>query len=316
MVFLVAVLILRNGKSTIKAELKDFAVADTALVDKIFLVDKQNQSILLERFPEGWQLNSQYNAREDLVNVLLKTLLRMQVKNPVSNAAKDQMIKNLAVKSTKVEIYQKGKLSKVFYVGGPTKDSEGTYMIVEGSSSPFVMEIPGFRGYLSPRFTTSLADWRSHLLLAYSIDRIAKVQLDFVKSPENSFQLINNEGEIKLFSQNEASSIAPFNKLEARKYLMGFTKVGFSKFVDDVPDNLLDSIFQTEPFLKFSITDNMGQSIAFDAYLKPAWGKTDEFGDPLKYDLDYFFIRTQNAEVVYAQYFVFDPILKGLKAFL
>ncbi len=313
---LVFILVLKNSKSTIKTELKDFAVEDTTVVDKVFLVDKQNQSILLERFPEGWQLNGQYSAREDLVNVLLKTLLRMRVKEPVSNAAKEQIIKNLAVKSTKVEVYENGNLSKVFYVGGPTKDSQGTYMIIDGAASPFVMEIPGFRGYLSPRFTTSQADWRSHLVFAHSINRIAQIRIEYISSPENSWLINNNEEAIELYDLGNNQKLNEFNLLEVRKYLMGFTKVGFSKFVDDVPKELMDSVLNGNPFANFLLTDNQGQEITFDAFDKPAWGKLDEFGEPLIRDLDYFFIRMQNGELVYAQYFVFDPIFKGLKEFL
>ena len=185
LVILVLVVVATQNKSTIKKELRDFAVEDTALVDKIFLVDKENQSILLERTTDHWVLNSEYVARQDLVNILLKTMYRIQVKEPVAKAAQENIIKSLAVKSTKVEIYQKGKRVKVYYVGGPTQDSYGTYMIIENSSSPFVVEIPGFRGYLSTRFSTLEYEWKAQTVFAISLEHLQEVTVENLKNKKS-----------------------------------------------------------------------------------------------------------------------------------
>jgi|GEM_PF-4052582 len=39
----------KNSDSTIKKELRDFAVADTSSIDKMFLADKKGNKALLER---------------------------------------------------------------------------------------------------------------------------------------------------------------------------------------------------------------------------------------------------------------------------
>src|SRR5687768_1281747 len=89
-------LIMQNKKGTIKEELKDFAVEDTGLVDKIFLADKTGKTITLEKRADGfWGLNGKYSAREDAVRNLLETIKTLAVKTPVAKAAKGNVVKNL-----------------------------------------------------------------------------------------------------------------------------------------------------------------------------------------------------------------------------
>ena len=92
--------------STIKPELRDFAIEDTASVSKIFMVNKNNKSILLERLNKGtWQVNGKYIARKDAVDLILKTLKRIDIKSPVSKASFENVVRNLAATNTKVDIY-------------------------------------------------------------------------------------------------------------------------------------------------------------------------------------------------------------------
>ena len=56
----------------------DFAIADTSAVDKIFIADMDGQSVTLTRPAKGslWDVNGRFKAREDAVDLLLKTFLR------------------------------------------------------------------------------------------------------------------------------------------------------------------------------------------------------------------------------------------------
>ena len=65
----------------------------------------------------------------------------------------NSVIKTLASEGVKVELYtQNKKLYKTFYIGGETADFLGTYMIMEGAKKAYVIHIPGFNGFLTPRF--------------------------------------------------------------------------------------------------------------------------------------------------------------------
>ena len=72
----------------------DFAVADTSSIDKIFIADMDGGQVTLTRPSQGslWDVNGQFKAREDAVNLLLKTFLRAGVQGPVAEAAQPNVI--------------------------------------------------------------------------------------------------------------------------------------------------------------------------------------------------------------------------------
>ena len=143
----------------------DFAIEDTASIDKIFIVDEKGKSVTLIKSEDIWMVDNQYVARPDNIRLLMKTFSRIDVRSPVPKAAFKNVVTQIATNATKVEIYQGGKKpSKTYYVGGATLDHQGTYMILETegvkSSVPFVMYIPGNYGYLTTRFFTEKEQWR------------------------------------------------------------------------------------------------------------------------------------------------------------
>ncbi|MCD4746625.1 MAG: hypothetical protein K8R58_10025, partial [Bacteroidales bacterium] len=148
------ILIYSHSKGTFKSELKNFAINDTTNITKIYMVDKKNQSVLLERINAGeWKLNNNYKVRKSGINMLLKTMLNIIPKAPVPKSAHNKTVALLASSSIKVEIYQmvyridlfntiklfpREKLTKTYYVGNVTQDNIGTFMLMENSSVPFV----------------------------------------------------------------------------------------------------------------------------------------------------------------------------------
>src|SRR5690606_23058413 len=135
----VAYYLFTSGTGTIKTELRNFAVEDTASIDKIFLADKLGKASTLERVGTGkWKLNGKYTARHDAVNNLLATINSMTVKSPVAKSMEENVLKDLAGPAQKkVEVYSNGRLTRTFYVGLETMDKMGTFMMLENSSVPF-----------------------------------------------------------------------------------------------------------------------------------------------------------------------------------
>ena len=145
-----AYLYFAEERGTIRQELKDFAVDDTASITKIFLADKVKHSVTLTRIKQcHLEVDNKYRASKDLVDVLIKTIKTIEVKSPVARDARDNVIKRLSTGAIKVEIYQgEDTPSKVYYVGGATKSTMGTYMLLENSTEPFIMHIPYFYGLI------------------------------------------------------------------------------------------------------------------------------------------------------------------------
>ncbi|MDD3878301.1 MAG: DUF4340 domain-containing protein, partial [Bacteroidales bacterium] len=200
-------LILSNTTSTLRKELSDFAVKDTGTIEKVFISDMNFNSVKLERKPEGgWTVNEAYEVNNENIKTLFKTLVWVEVREPVPQKHQDEINALLASTGVKVEIYQNRyridwfdkiklfpyvKKTKTFYVGEATSDQMGTYMLMENSTKPFVTYMPGFRGFLNTRFSPREKDWRSPVIFSHKLGEIKSIKLEFPENPENSFKIDN-----------------------------------------------------------------------------------------------------------------------------
>lgn len=309
-------LVLTNNKGTLKKELRDFAVEDTALIDKIILKDKANNQVTLEKKQGYWALNHSAVARQELVNGLLETLFRIRVKDPVSKVAQDNVIKDLEAESTKVEVFVKGKLAKVFYVGGPAKETNGTYMMQENSLSPFIMEIPGLRVSLTNQFYAKEDAWKSKIVFNYPIQELAEIKVEIPSNQNQSFRVTHNGNRFALFRLDDNQPIDDFDLERMRKFFLEFQGKSFSKFADDLPVKSQDSIRTSVPMYFISVKTNGGEQKWIKVFGKDAGSRKNMFGDDLAYDPDTFYMEISSRDFVYAKYYDFDPIFKTLESFL
>src|SRR4051812_41703375 len=100
--------ILNSSETTIRKELSDFAIKDTAAITKIFLADRNGHSVTLERKENNkWILDNKYEPRPELVHLILEAFYNIRVRNKVAKAAYNNVIKSLASSGTKCEVYLK-----------------------------------------------------------------------------------------------------------------------------------------------------------------------------------------------------------------
>lgn len=313
---LAAYLIFSDNKTTIKKELSDFAIKDTGSIGKIFLVDSRGKKVLLEKQANNeWLLNGKYGARKDLINNLLFTFFHVSVKSPVSKSSYEKVVKDLAGNSTKCEIYSKeNKLIKTIYVGGATADSFGTYMLLEGSSTPFVMEIKGHNGYLSTRFFTDETAWRNTIIFQYKVQDIKNITINNYKHPENSFKIESiGNSKFKLILANN-QEMQNLDTVKLYEYLSQYQKVGFEYYSDNYTRKAEQDSIKAQENLKMfqlSVTTKNNETETIDAYLKPMPKGSKNFEEEeIEYDLDRFYGSVYGGKSwVAMQYFVFDKLV-------
>jgi hypothetical protein len=311
-----AFLIYKQRKSTIKEELRDFAVKDTAKIDKLFLADKKgNKSLLERRGPAHWVVNGKLKARQDAINTLLTTISNLSIKYPLAKAAFNNILKQMAAISVKVEIYQEGDLEKVYYVGGQDMDGTGTYMMIENSSTPFIMEIPGFQGYLTPRYISDPVDWRDKHIFNFRGNEIEELKMVYNVLPEASFQIKLNKDYSVNFKPLNISPVS-FDTATVKEYLTVFTNVVYDTYVKELKKTTVDSIKKTKPFHEIYLKTKTGQQYAIKTFpVKAKEGATDKDGNPLAFDLDFMYASLNDTDFVYVQYYTFDQILKPVQYF-
>ncbi|MBA3705331.1 MAG: DUF4340 domain-containing protein, partial [Bacteroidetes bacterium] len=247
--------ITNKRKGTIKQNLKDFAVADTASINKIFLADKKGNTITLERKAPGqWTVNEKYIAREDVIQTLLKTIKKIDVKEPVGKNAQDNVVKRLAAKAVRCEIYQNDELTKAYYVGTETHDQTGTYMILidlktmQPAEKPFITYIPGFEGYLTTRYLTDEISWRDRTIFQYNPNDIKSIKMEVPFKPEYSYQINvkgNNDYECKMLKGNKL--LNDMDTLSVKQYLSYFQHIIFESYELEMKQNQRDSVLKSKP---------------------------------------------------------------------
>lgn len=328
-----AYLLLRPGSGTYSRALKDFAVSDTSNITKVFIADKKNRSVTLSRINQGsWRLNNKYLVRRDGIDIMLKTLLNLSVKSPVPQAARNNIIRMMAANAVKVEVYQRvyrihmgslllfphEKLTKTYYVGAVTQDNIGTYMLMEGSSEPFVTYLPGFRGFVSSRYTALEEDWREHIIFRSKLPDIASISIDFGDNPDWSFTLRNPDNRsFFLASASTGKPVSKFDTLKVIDFLNSFHNIRFESFLNDLDKDRRDSIRSTKPFYRISLTDRTGKTQTVTTFKrKPSPDQRDIYGDQVTYDHDRMYATINDGkDLVLVQFFVFDRILRPLPAF-
>ena len=331
---IIAGILIGNNRylSSLRSEASDFTVYDTASVTKMFFADKSGNQVLLLRDANGWSVNNEYRANQNLINEMLYTLTRMRIKMPVSVKKTNNIVSQMATTNTKVEVYQilprinlfnKIKLfyhetrSKVFYVGGVTQDNVGTYVLKEGGDKVYIAHLPMFNGSISSRFSAKPIDWRDHIIFNTNMADIASVKLEINNDPDNSF-IINENGRYQYTMNLLNGQPVDFSENKVLTFMSSFKDVRFEAFLDDIDPAKRDSIIHS-PFqerLTLTTKDGVIRSVTTfslransDIY-NYSEEDIDNFHDMLTDPDHKYALLSEGNEFVLIQDFVFGKLLK------
>ena len=337
---IIALLVALKGSKKATFE-QDFHVADTETITKIFLADKQNNQVLLERVADAdstadttWTVDGIYPVNKGMMRLLLETLHDMRIRQQVNKNAVPQAIKRLSTNAIKCEVYQTRyfinwfggrirlfpheKQTVTYFVGQETQDMMACYMYREGDKVPYIIHIPGFRGYLTPRFDTDPMSWRSHNIVHWDVTKLQRVNLDIPATPEESYTVLR-DGNGFIFQQN-GQTVNNFDTARVAQMLSCFHNLNFDEFASRVPNSNMDTSFKAGPRAILSITNTEGTTRVLKTFLKynnPA----DSLAMPEEslyemFDLNRLYATIDDKDTVLIQYFVFDNILQPASFFL
>ncbi len=340
LISIIALLVALKGSKKATFE-QDFHVADTETITKIFLADKQNNQVLLERVADAdstadttWTVDGIYPVNKGMMRLLLETLHDMRIRQQVNKNAVPQAIKRLSTNAIKCEVYQTRyfinwfggrirlfpheKQTVTYFVGQETQDMMACYMYREGDKVPYIIHIPGFRGYLTPRFVTDPMSWRSHNIVHWDVTKLQRVNLDIPATPEESYTVLR-DGDGFIFQQN-GQTVNNFDTARVAQMLSCFHNLNFDEFASQVPNSNMDTSFNAGPRAILSITNTEGVTREVKTYIKYN-NPTDSLvmrDDKLyeTFDLNRLYAIIDNKDTVLIQYFVFDNILQPASFYL
>ena len=318
--------ILFKSEGTIRKELYDFAVADTASITKIYMVNAGGKELTLQKEKAGhWKVNGKFTARNDAVKNLLVCMKEMQVRNPVAKSAIENVSKQLATGATKVEIYQNDKLIKMYYVGSDTQDGLGTFMLLsdaetgENSSMPFVMFIPGFNGFLSVRYFMDEDLWRDRSMFSFYPDEISSISVEYTHLPDLSFTIsLSNSNAISL-TDSKGQNIGDFDTLQVKRYITYYTNIQYEALKNNMRKSFIDSVVAKGPVHIIRLKDRDGKVHTVKTFSKPAEdpNKVDDVtGKPVTEDLERMLaLINDDKDIALIQYYVFRKLFQSVSYF-
>jgi len=234
LIILVSIVIwyLKSDKKSTIIDENNFAVSDTASVSKIFIADRSGTTITLDRAENNWLVNDKYEVRKDAITTILNTIQQIRIQRPVPKNAFETVVKNLATTGVKVEIYSDNKTPiKTYIIGNSTANHLGTYMLLADAKTPFIVHIPSFNGFLSPRYgiqggKLSEKDWRTTTVFKLNSTEVKTISVNNIQKPEQSFRLntqpvtlFNHEGvKVSLDQKKVLQLLNSFQLLNCESY--------------------------------------------------------------------------------------------------
>jgi hypothetical protein len=315
---------------------QDYHIEDTSSITKIFLADKEDNEVTLTREADSsWTVNGEYAANQPLVDLLLETLNTMRIRQQVNKSAAPNIVKDIAAHAIKVEVYQKvpfinwfggrlqlffrEKLTATYFVGRETQDMMASYIYRQGDNTPYVIHIPGFRGFLTPRFVTDPLKWRSHLIVDLNVRAIERVELEIPENEAESFAIVRDGDGFAMEMKESRQRVDGFDTARVAQMLSSFTWLNFDEFAKIVPNSFADSCVSGTPRTILRITDTCGETHELKTYIKYTNpNDIDAMPDPEMYeafDLNRLYAILDSKDTVLIQYFVFDNILQPASYF-
>lgn len=296
----------------------DFAIEDTSTIDRIFIADMDGRQVLLERPESGrlWDVNGQFKAREDAVNLLLKTFKRTSIQGPVAEAAQPNVIRLLAARGKKVEVYQGGDQPvKTWYVGTATPSHTGTYMLLETprgkGQEPYVVHMEGFTGFLSTRFFTDPEEWRYTGL--FDFPGRALHEISMTPASGEGYRLTKLEDGRLAMATLEGEALTYLDTTGVRDHFLRFKKVHLETYNNRMDEGMQDSLRTARPDFVLTARSQGGEAKTIKVHWKPRQGlDRDAEGNLMEHDGEQLYGVTVQGEVVLLQRFVFDPLLRGV----
>ena len=294
-----------------------FNVKDTGSIYRMFLADQRGRTVTLKRTDKGWTLNDRYPARIGMVNQLLSTLQEQEAVYPVPESMHNTVVKSLSTEAIKIELYDKeNKNIRTFYVGGQANNNTGTYMLMDGAKRPYVVQLPSYEGYVTPRYSIMADDWRDRPVVRLQPEEVTKVEMKYEGEELNNFTLIRkDDGTLDVIVHPELSAGKQLNMKRAESYAGFFENINSEGYINGVTD--LDSIIaNTEKRCEITVEGKNNFKQHIDIYWMAVNKRsknlltTDE-NIPDDYDPDRFYAVINNyKDTVIIQRQTFDKLFQ------
>ncbi|MEE0889833.1 MAG: DUF4340 domain-containing protein [Bacteroidales bacterium] len=325
LIALVVVVLLFRDNSTIE---QNYHIEEPKSITKVIIDDKDGNHLeLIKETDSIWKANNS-PANIKVVDMLLSTLKDMRIREPIAQAARNNIVKQLAASGKTVKIYQdaysinlgfiklfkKEKLTKTIYVGSETQDNMGTYMMLKGEESPCIIYIPRLKGYLSSRFSALEDFWKSHAVFKYNKREIASLKVEIPNQKNESFSLTKKGEGFDFTLLESGQKLQAFDTLKVKALLSSCFELNYESVAKNISKLEQDTIFGKAPAFVVTIKDSKGNENTLKTYSKLhdptsiAEGEDDFYRI---FDVNRCYaLHSENKDTLIMQFFTLDNLLK------
>jgi hypothetical protein len=263
-----------------------------------------DKKLTIEKSGDRWLMNKKAEARKSAVSFILRTLREMKIKSPVSADIFENEIISKKVDPIKVNVYEKRRLVKSFFVYKTGSNIYGNIMKMKASSKPFIVYIPGYEDNIGTHFILNELFWKPYLVFNLLPSQIESIRFENISDTSSSF-LINCKK--KVYSLSDGKRVLTgWDTLKLKRYLTYFTAISFESWAFDLPETEKRSIESTMPLYRITVKQTDG--LETDLSIREKWISVN---DEKKRDSDRVWAKTNIQDAIFVmRYFDLDPILK------
>ncbi len=325
---IVGYLVTQNSNEYAVGDDQNFNTTNVDDLERIYIAAKDGRTIKLDKKDDHWIVNDSFKAMPAKVDLLLGTLKSLVIYSPVAEAARDNVVKELATHGLKVELYDDNDDApfKVYFIGKPDQGQNANSMLmqIDGKSArnPYMVHIPGFIGDLQTRFLLNTTDWRDLSVFSYKLDEIKQVKYVYHDVPAASFTL-TVEGNDQFTLQHPSNGTpAPQGMLFVagiNKFLDSFSSLNAEAVTNEFAYK--DSVLNGPKFATITVLAKDGGSSELIMYRMHANRRTkslyDERGNAIEFDPDHYYALFNNGkDFGIVQHYVFGKVLRRYDEFI
>jgi hypothetical protein len=224
---------------------KLFRLPDYQSINKVKL-EAADKKVELAFNGARWKVNEKYNADRNLIQVLFATFQQAEPKRAVAAAQRDSLKNLLQEHGTKVSLYNGDKIEQQFIAGGNAAKTQAYFQLV-GQDEIYVMNIPGYRVYVSGILELSENQWRDKLVFAFNWENFQRLSVEFSEKPSENFSVSmqNNSFGVEGLAKTDTARLNTF--------LDNVSLLAANEFLER--GKLVDSLKALTPFMTIRAFD-------------------------------------------------------------
>ncbi|HSV89252.1 MAG TPA: DUF4340 domain-containing protein [Bacteroidales bacterium] len=287
----------------------------------------------LERNEAGvWRFNRLYTANDPAIRELLAALRQLNVRKPVALTDQDSINKLLDTEGIRLNVFSRFYLVRLpgeirlfpfsrrvrqYLIGQDTPEGDGAYMRLFRSQIPFVVHIPGVERSLAGIFSPDESIWRDPVVVNLLPEQIARIEVSYNQSPEESFVIENLENKPVLLQNQFAVDSVLVNWDRVGRFLSSFTELYYDRLLTNPADSVMLEGLIEPAFFDITITDFLENRTNLIFYRRKADKEELEVLAPgTTADPNLFFMQVNSGKFAVGNYFVFNRIMRPLSFFL